>query len=82
MRRWRPDQELELLLQAFEADILSAGEEDLSRALENAGLAAADSLPGVSGVIRAALAEAEHPNADPLQTLRQAFGGDGARWPH
>lgn len=82
MRRWRPDQELELLLQAFEVDILSAGEEELSHALKDAGLAAADSSLGVSGVIRAALEESEHPNADLLQTRRKAFGDDGARWPH
>lgn len=81
MRRWRPDQELELLLQAFEADVLLAGEEDLSRALKDAG-SAADSSLGVSGVIRGALEESEHPNADLLQTLRKAFGDDGARWPH
>ena len=82
MRRWRPDQELERLLQAFEADILSADHEDMRGALKDAGLAAPHSLPAVSGVIRAALEEAEHPNADLLQTLRKAFGDDGARWPH
>ena len=82
MRQWRPEQELERLLQALEQEILAAEEKDLRQALTAAGLSVGGTRRQVSSVVGSALAEYEDPQAEAPQALADCSGDHRLRRPH
>ena len=82
MRQWRPEEELERLLQALEQEILAAEGEELRQVLTAAGLSVGGTRRQVSGVVGLALAEYEDPQADPPQAPADCLSDHRPRRPH
>ena len=82
MSLWCPDWELERLLQACEEETLAADDKDLKRALAEARVSEAWSLRQVAGLVRAAVAEYEEPDAEAAPRARSRPRDQQARWPH
>ena len=82
MRHWRPDLELELLLQALEQEILAAEEEEPRLALARTGVSLDLIQREVRCIVRSALEEYDDPLADSLQAPLDLPGDNRLRRPH
>lgn len=82
MRQWRPERELERLLQALEQEILTAEDWELRQVLTAAGLSVGGTRRKVSSVVGLALAEYEDPLAEPQQAATDPRGDHRLRRPH
>ena len=82
MKQWRPEQELERLLQALEQEILAAEDEELRQVLMAAGVSVGGTRRQISSVVGMALAEYEDPQAEALRALLESPGDLRLRRPH